>query len=167
MIGNAQMDRQRLLDLNRVEHDFLRRTVDALTNAQQVEPGVIGQWSPKDILAHVVFWEQRFLAWVRQTEAGEPVERPAEGYTWDDLDRLNASNYEANRDRSYTDVLAEFERSFHGFNSTLGMLPEAALFTPGYYPFTREYPLWQQAAANGFEHYREHALEIRRWAGGA
>ncbi len=165
-MADIQMDRQRLLALNRVEHEFLRRTVDALSDARKVQPGVVGAWSPKDILAHVVFWEQRFLSWVRQAEAGQPVERPETGYTWDDLDRLNARNYEANRDRSYTDVLAEFERSFHEFNSTLAMLPEAALFTAGYYPFTQEHALWRQAAANGFEHYLEHALEIRRWAGG-
>ncbi|GAB4576191.1 MAG: hypothetical protein Kow0077_31440 [Anaerolineae bacterium] len=161
---DPRMDKQRLLELNRLEHDFLRRTVDALPADLVLRPGVMGEWCVKDILAHVAAWETRFVGWVDAVEQGERPDRPAEGFTREVIDALNAETYAANRDRPLTDVLADFEASFRRFQRRIATLPEVALLQPGYYAMTGKYTLWQFAAANGFEHYREHAEAIREWA---
>ncbi len=163
MAFDTRMDKQRLLDLNRVEHDFLRRTADLLSPEQQATAAIMPDWTVKDLLAHVTAWEQHFIAQAEAAQQGEPVDRPAGGYTEENIDRMNAASHAASKDTPLTEVMAAFERSFFTFQRTIARLPDEALFTSGYYDFTGKACLWQFAAANGYDHYREHAEMIRAW----
>ncbi len=160
---NAHIDKIKLLEMMRVEHEFLRRTIAPLSTAQLIQPGVMGEWSIKDIVSHIVIWEQRFLRWVEDAARGESLEQPEPGYAWEDVDRLNADDHRANRDRPLLDVLAEFERSHLQAYGILAGLPDEILFTPGYYPFTRGKALWEYAASSTYEHIAEHTAIIREW----
>ena len=53
---NAQikiMTRHDLLDQIRSERGFLEETLARLTHAQMLLPGVVGEWSVMDALAHI------------------------------------------------------------------------------------------------------------------
>lgn len=157
------MDKLRLLDLIRMEHAFLRRALAGLSPDELAAPGVVGEWSVKDILAHITTWEQRFLAALTVVERGRVPEWPEAGYTWDDLDALNARDYQANRERPLGEVWADFERSYTAVLDRVLGLPDEVLLTPGYYPWTEDWPLWRYLDSNAGEHYREHAEQIRQW----
>ena len=51
-----------------------------------LEPGIEGNRSVKDIVAHMTAWEQRMIQWLDESAAGLAPQRPAPGMTWDDLD---------------------------------------------------------------------------------
>ena len=157
------MDKLRLLDMTRMEHDFLMRALAGLTVDELITPGVVGTWSVKDILAHITTWEQRFLGALAIVERGETPAWPEAGYTWDDLDDLNARDYQANQARPLAAVWVAFERSYAELVARIVALPEAALITPGTYAWTEAHPLWRYLDANAGEHYREHAEQIRQW----
>ncbi|MBN2472198.1 MAG: ClbS/DfsB family four-helix bundle protein [Anaerolineae bacterium] len=163
MAFDTRMDKQRLLDLNRVEHDFLRRTVELLPPEMQTTAEIMPDWTVKDILAHVTGWEQHFIAQAEAATQGDPVDRPVSGYTEEVIDRMNAASHAASKDTPLDEVMAAFERSFFAFQRTISRLPDEALFTPGYFDFTGKHCLYQFAEANGWHHYREHAEMIRAW----
>jgi len=160
------MDKLRLLDMIRMEHDFLLRALAGLTPDEMAVPGVVGEWSIKDILAHVTVWEQRFLGWLDAADRGETPERPEPGYTWDDTDALNERDFRANQGRALAEIWVDFERSYAQMVERTIALPDDVLLTPAYYAWTEDWPLWRYLDANAGEHYREHAEQIRKWRNG-
>lgn len=160
---DSEMDKQKLLELNRVEHDFLRRTVALLTPEQQVSAEIVPGWTAKDMLAHVTTWEQRVIGWIEAAEKGEPVDRPSTGYPDSVVNPINAADHALTKDLPLTEVMAAFERSFFEYQRMLSNLSDEALFTPGYFEFTGKHALWGFVAADGYEHYLEHSEDLRRW----
>ncbi len=66
--------------------DLLRE----LTRQEMTRRGVTrGGWSVKDILGHLVEWQQMNLDWYAAGLRGEKVAMPAPGYTLRELPRLN------------------------------------------------------------------------------
>ena len=58
--------------------DGIRRLVESLSERELTEPGVVDQWSVKDLLGHMAFWAEksaRDLALVTEGRAGE-IETP-------------------------------------------------------------------------------------------
>jgi hypothetical protein len=159
---NATMDRLKLLDLIRAEHDFLMRTLAALTDAQMVQPVAPGEWSVKDILAHITFWEQQYLSWLAAAARGESPDRPPYSLSEADVNAINERAYLAARDRPLPDVLAAFLRSYEQILAHAADLSEEVLFTPGYYDWLGSLAISQILADNTLGHYAEHAEQIRR-----
>ena len=56
LIENAQMEIEGLIEL--------------VGEAKLTEPGVTGEWSVKDILAHMTAWEERIAAWAEALNQG-------------------------------------------------------------------------------------------------
>ncbi|HEV8167557.1 MAG TPA: maleylpyruvate isomerase N-terminal domain-containing protein [Actinomycetota bacterium] len=73
-----------------------------LAEARLVEPGVVDDWSVKDILAHVTTWEEEALQHLPLIIAGgTPPRYAAQG----GIDAFNARATEAGRRRSLAEVL--------------------------------------------------------------
>lgn len=124
---------------------------------------VTGDWTPKDTMAHIADWEQRFLRWYRAGQRGEVVERPETGMTWDDLDRLNREVVERSRARSLDEVRAEFAASYRAILDAVTAMDEDELFTVGRYAWTKKHPLLPYLRSNTDEHYAEHTAELEAW----
>ena len=69
-----------LLKSTYAERDELERKIARLTPAELVFPGTMGEWSVKDILQHLVDWEQRWISWYEAGKRGEAVHTPELGY---------------------------------------------------------------------------------------
>jgi hypothetical protein len=152
-----------LLILIRTERKLLDAELAELTGDQMTKPGVEGRWSIKDLLAHITAWEQRMIQWLKQALRGEVPQHLPTGMTWDDLDRWNEETFLENRDRPLDEVLAESDRSYRQALRAVEMMPEKALFEPGYYVWRGGKPLWEMVAANTYWHYQEHREAIRSW----
>ena len=70
--------------LARIDSDFESLLVecDRVPPDLRCAEGACGQWSVKDLLAHLDAWHELVLAWERAGRAGEPVAIPAPGLTW-------------------------------------------------------------------------------------
>jgi hypothetical protein len=155
-----QISRSELLEAIRTEHNRLEVTLAQLDEAQMIRPGVVGDWSVKDILAHIVAWEQRMVRWVGEALQGK---LPADPDNWDQVHALNAQIYQENRDRSLADVLEEFPRSYQEALHVAETTGEKDLLDPGRFAWREGKPLWKVVAANTCWHYREHDESIRAW----
>jgi len=143
-----------VLEAIQFERNLLESKFRRLTPKEMVWPGSMGEWSVKDILAHLVDWEQRFIGWYEAGRRGEVPQTPAPGMTWRDLPRLNQQGFERHRDRPLPEILAEFQSSHRQIVRLVEEMPEEEILTPGYYAWTRKASLAGWIAANTCEHYR-------------
>lgn len=128
------------------------------------QPGVCGEWSIKDVLAHITGWEQHMLRWYRAGQRGEEIEWPVPGFfTDEEVQRINQMMYEQNRDRSLDAVRADFEASYADVRAAVEAMREDEIFSAGRYAWTGEHPLLAYILANTEGHYTEHAAQIRAW----
>jgi hypothetical protein len=93
---------QRLLERLEAAWTALGDAYAGLDDAQLVEPGVVDDWSVKDIVAHVTTWEQEALEHLPLIIAGgTPPRYAAQG----GIDAFNARATEDGRRLSLAEVL--------------------------------------------------------------
>jgi hypothetical protein len=161
--AGEHLNKQVVLDRIRVERRRLENTLAELTADQMVEAGVVGEWSVKDVLAHLSDWEQRFMGWYKAGLRGEIPEIPAPGLSWHDLDVLNRQIYEKHRARDVDAVMAEFDRSYEQVSATVEGISEEDMFKVGRYAWLKEENLVGYILANTANHYRWAKTQIQRW----
>ena len=146
------MSKDALLREMEAGFDSLLAAVDGLTE-EQMGRVWYGDWSVRDILAHVAGWHREEIAMLERMARGErPVPESAD-YT--DYDAWNARFAAKWRAASAGDVLAELKASEEAYLAAASRLPEER-FEEG----RTAQRLVQQGCT---EHYREHADEIREW----
>ncbi len=137
----------------RVQRKRLVKNLAGFSPEEMVRPGLIGDWSGKDGLAHLMDWEQLFIGWYQAGRRGEKVETPAPGLTWREMDLLNQRIYEQYKDMPLEEVLATSAASYEQILALLEGIPEDELFAPGCYPWLNGGRLVDWAAANTCNHY--------------
>lgn len=84
--------------------------LDAIGEANMTQPEVAGGWSIKDIVAHMTEWRRRTVKrfeMIRNPKVDLTPHWPKELQEEEDVDKINAWFYEANRDRPLADVLGD------------------------------------------------------------
>jgi hypothetical protein len=124
-----------------------------------------GEWSVKDILAHIAAWE-KFLI-VNQflgLPAAEALCVPPEVVERASEDEVNAILYERNRDKPLAEVQSDWFETHRWLMSELAKLEEAQLKKAALCFGKTPRPLAQWVVFNTYEHYEEHrrAIEKRR-----
>ncbi len=117
-----------------------RRRLEAnlaqISAEDMVIPGVCGDWSVKDIVAHIMEWEAMFFPWYEASLRGETPEVPGPVLTRENLSEINRRIYQKHCARSLDDILADFRAVHQRLEDTvLAMTPEQRE-TPGVYTFT-------------------------------
>lgn len=119
--------------------------------ARMTEPGVNGEWSVKDVLAHIAWWEQHLL---RRLRAGHD-DLFVEGVNGREAtDRANADVYAANRERSLADVRAEYDTSYRELLATIESMPADELASD---------EMYNVIGSDTFKHYPEHTAMLNTW----
>ena len=144
------------------ERRRLENNLAGLSQADMLQPGVVKEWSIKDVLAHLADWEGRFIGWYTADKHGEKVETPAPGISWKNIDPLNQQIYLAHRDQPLEVVLAYFRLTHQDFMSLVESIPEEEILAPGLFYWIGKAPLYNWLA--GFAaHDRWGKTKIRHW----
>lgn len=151
-----------LLSESEQEHAALEQFVAALTPGQMLQPGIVGEWSVKDGLAHLYEWEQMVQAWLAAAQRGELPHVPGEGYKWNQLPALNEQIRRKHADRSLDEVLAMYRESHRQITATMEGLSEETLFTPGLYPWMNKNTLAAFFGSCTGSHYLWARKEFRK-----
>ena len=157
------MNKEKMIHEIQTERKRLEQTLEDITKQQMNTPGVIEDWTVKDLLAHITVWEQRMVAWLRQTVHGEVPEMLPSGLTWDDLDQWNEETYQEHRHLDLGQVLADFESSYSEALIAVEEVSEEDLVEPDRFTWREGRPLWKMVAANTSWHYKEHEEGISAW----
>lgn len=156
-----QMTKAELIEKLRIEYHNFDEATAGLTEAQMSEPGAEERWSVKDIAAHLAFWQQRAVFYLECAQKGydKEADRWAEG----SVDARNEQNFQAQQARPLADVLADLHASEKDVLSLLEQTPNEAIFTPGYFEWSKASLLVEAIAGETFEHYQEHLGSLRAW----
>jgi hypothetical protein len=92
---------------------------------------VQGEWTAKDVVSHLIVWEQMVILWVKSGYEGKAIPVPAEGFKWSDLPALNDKIFKEHKDEPLEEVLKKFQQSYRQTLELLNSIPEQDLFTPG------------------------------------
>lgn len=160
---DPMLDRLRLLDLIRMERDFLLRAVSGLTSAELDTPGTLGEWSLKGVIAHLTFWVQNYLVAMDAAARGAVPDPLPCALSDDVVEVLNARAYAAAVPCPPEAILNDFRVVNDRLLDHVLTLSDAQLFAPGLYPWMGDLTAAQLVTFNSFEHYHEHAALIRRW----
>ncbi len=96
----------------RSERNLLEKSVSNLTEQEMLLEGVVGEWSVKDILAHLMAWERLFLTWYESGLQGRkpniaPVDMSGKAIT-----TVNERFFHQYKHWTLRNVLTEFRISY-------------------------------------------------------
>ena len=145
--------KKQLLETIEVEQKALEQFLASLSPAQMTQPGVVGEWSVKDVLAHLLEWQDMLLNWHATALKGKVPAVPAEGLSWAQLPLLNQRIYEKHCNRPFADIQKEFRASYKKTLSVIQGLSDKDLFTRGRYAWTKTITLGSYFASCTSSHY--------------
>ena len=135
--------------------------IDGLSEEDLKQPGVIPEWSVKDILVHLTRWEAELVKLLWQ--ASRDQKPTTIHFAKVEVDETNERWFRESKNRTLEIALEDF----HGVrNQTLRRvddLPLKSFEDPAFYPWLEGEPLWKWIAGDSFEHEAEHAEQIRSW----
>jgi hypothetical protein len=161
------MDKSHVLEeiqTGRSEFDAL---LARLSDGQMLDAALDGGRSVKDILSHIAVWERRCVGWIETTIRGEIPERPEPGVTWDQIDDLNERDFLRTRDYTLSEARDDYRRSYQQLLDLVKSMPEEDFGEAHRFSWWEGEPISTVIASNSFEHYREHAEQIRAWLANA
>ena len=147
------MNKQQLIDkLEKTWADF-HQTYAGLTPEELVRPGVMGEWSVKDLLAHVSWWEEETLKHLPEVLQGIRPQRYS--ILYGGIDAFNALMTEKWQALS----LAETQKMVEETHAAL----ITYLQTVSKEPFTSDSRFRRRLRLDTYGHYPIHAQAIRTW----
>jgi hypothetical protein len=137
---------------------FIETLLAEVGEARMLQPGAAGEWSVKDVIAHVM-WGEREMVGVMQAHAlvGSNL--------WDlPEDERNAAVFTEQRDCPLQEVLTEEQQVYAQFLEAVQALSDEDFSDPHRFREMPEQWLpWQILAGCSFAHYRQHMQSIRAW----
>jgi hypothetical protein len=147
------MNRQKLLKQLDQAWTAFKESYAGLSDSQMTEPGVTGNWSVKDIIAHVTWWEEEALKHLPLIiEGGRP---PRYSTKYGGIDAFNAQMTEQKQGLALSDVIGQMDETHRRLVAYVQCIPEEQ--------FTRETRARRRLRLDTYSHYPKHAKAIREW----
>lgn len=159
----TKADRLASIDEQHAEWTALLTEVDA---ARLDQPGAAGDWSFRDVAAHLNAWRDltvaRLVAASRDVAPQLPWPDGMEEETTAGVEEINRWFIERDRDRPAAEIIAESHEQFRQMREAIAALSLDDLHEPGRFVWLGGAPL--SAVLDGAsEHLQEHMAEIRTW----
>jgi hypothetical protein len=157
------LNKQQLINRIREERAAWEALLAGIDDESPDRPGAMGDWTFKDLVAHLTAWWRHEL---RKPEAalrgGQPG--PAAWPEGLDTDGINEWVYRTNRDRPLRDVLEDSSTAWRQLEDYVTALPEQDLTDPGRFDWLDGQALGPVALNDFVGHlHDEHGQEIRDW----
>lgn len=146
------MSRDELLREVDSAFDELLASFEGLTDEQMLRTW-FGEWSVRDVLAHVAGWHREMTPVLERIARGE---RPVpEGVSYDDEDAWNAKFAAAHEDTEPAAMIEELKASKEAFVAAAKAVPDERL--------EEGRAAYRILTGTASGHYREHAPQIGEW----
>ncbi len=150
------MKKEEFIQKVKETHSEFEKMLARLSPAQLTQSKTCGEWSVKDVIAHVT-WHERQMVGVISTKTlgGSPW--------WNlSLEARNAAIHAENKDRPLQEILKDAQVVFGELLTQLESLSEEDLQMAGNFKdMPPEWKPWEVIASNTFEHYPDHTRDIR------
>lgn len=122
----------------------LMRSLRGLTDDQIEKPATIGDWSVKQVMGHIAFWDRHLIDEIRAREAGEEIPEDSD----DEPHGVNRLRATEDADRGISAVKVEMDSTHQKLMDLLETTPVISADLIRY---------------DTYEHYPEHTAAIRAW----
>ncbi|MBK8781149.1 MAG: ClbS/DfsB family four-helix bundle protein [Anaerolineales bacterium] len=165
------MKKTELLSWLREEHQHWEEFLDHISTGRMELPGVNGDWSMKDMVAHLTCYQPWVTARIQAAAHGAPEPLPPWPAQLKTDDEINAWIYESNHDRSVSEVLNDSRRVFQQFFAVIEELPEDVRIEELQHGERVFYLVWlgdqRYPVGEIFDHFHDdHESDIRAWLAG-
>lgn len=147
------MQKQQLIDRLEKAWAALKDSYAGLSDAQMEQGGVTGDWSIKDILAHVTTWEEEALHHLPTVREGKRP--PRYSVTHGGIDAFNEQMTEQKRALSLAEALAQLDAVHGRILEYVESAPDELL--------TSDTRFRRRLRLDTYSHYPTHAQSIRAW----
>ena len=146
---SAEMRRAMEETLAKIDRSWsaLLEALEGIPRDKMEEPGVSGEWSVKDLIGHVAFWDTQAVESIHRRAAGEPAGQR-------DWQAMNDRSAAAIRNRPLEDLKTQLVQTHQQMLDVLRTLPPTDPMTADVCSFI---------PADTYQHYDDHAAEIRAW----
>jgi hypothetical protein len=155
-------NKKQLLEDIETEGKALEQLISGLSPEQMTQPGIVGEWSVKDVLAHLLEWQCMVLKWHAAGIQGKVIPIPAEGLNWAQIPLLNQRIYETYRDTPLTDIQKQFKVTHKKMLNTIQGLSDEELFTRGRFTWTKNNTLGTYFVSCTSSHYNWARTNIKK-----
>ena len=104
------MKKTELLDWLQEEYQKFEVFLDQIGEALMEQPGVAGDWSMKDIVAHLTGWNRWLVIRLEAAQRGEPEPASPWPANVQEEDEINAWIYESSRESSLRKILDDMQQ---------------------------------------------------------
>lgn len=138
--------------------DGFAEAVDAVDLELATVPGIIGDWSVRDLVVHVAFWCEHGTDALRLAAGGRGADF---AYDTRDTDRMNADLMDEARRTTPSAATEREERAYAVFRDAIATLDPSLLSLR----LGNGDTVAEVIRYDGPDHYAEHAAQIRAWFG--
>ncbi|MDQ4034663.1 MAG: maleylpyruvate isomerase N-terminal domain-containing protein [Chloroflexota bacterium] len=140
------------------EHEAFHDALEAVDLELVTAPGVVDDWSVRDLVVHVAFWAEHAVEALRLAVQGRGEEFAYDGAQ---TDVMNARLLEESRRTPADAALEREELAFEALAGSVGGLDESLLELR----LGNGDTVAEVIGYDGAEHYREHTAHLRAWFG--
>ena len=156
------MNKTELLEELEDARKELFEMLEDLPDVMLLAPNVMGDWSIKDILAHLTYWEGQMVTMLFQIQRG--IDRPSylELNTRPE-EEVNQQAHVMSKDRALEQIWQDWLGVRKQTIRRVSELNERDLTDPRRFSWLNNVPLAQWIADATFLHEEEHAVQIGEW----
>ena len=159
--SSTNMTKQELIAKLEAARAQLEAAIEPLTSEQMIAERAIGDWSVKDVLAHLAMWTARCVTLVFSAEQGKKpreIDAMLESY-----EALNSADYMALKERTLEQILVDLRGAHKQLLRRLGDWDEGDLFSTALYSWLRGKSVGDFLAGEVAAHDTDHAQQIEQW----
>ena len=138
-----------------------RRELDAavarISDERKIMVILHGEWSIKDLIGHLGFWEERVVILFNVLRSGDTPE------PYEDVDDLNSKAIIRSRNLTLSEVFRIEEAAYKNVLAVIEEATDKELFDPNYFQWTNGRRFEELISDNTWGHYEEHLPEINAW----
>jgi hypothetical protein len=149
------------LDRIDAERQYWRDLVAEVGEDRMEEPGPMGEWSFKDVAAHLLGWRERTIGRLEAAAEGRSEPAPPWPSNLTEDDDINDWFHERDRERDLHEILAEVDRSYERVRAAVEAMPDDVASDREALPWLEGQAVVE---AGLFDHlHEEHEPDIREW----
>lgn len=155
------MSKNELLQKIRATRQALLEVLERIPLAEREIPGVCGEWSLKDMIVHLNYWEGETVTMFYQLRHGAPL--TTIHFTHPVVDEVNQRWYLLGKDRPWERAWNDFQGIHAQMLRRVETFSEDELNRLDLHPKLGKMPLWQWIARDTYQHEEEHIAVLEAW----
>jgi len=155
------MNKAEILEELEKQREHFLDALEGLSDEELQIPGVVGDWSIKDIMVHISRWEAELVKLLFQAHLGQ---RPSSAhFTQGNVDESNQQWFEEGRHRPVERTLEDFHAVRNQTILRVEQFSDRDITDPRRFSWSAQRPLAEWIASDSFEHEAEHVDQIIAW----